>query len=54
MDVSRLQAIFETWAKDPAKVQASQSQFELLVYYFYLNEDFNKLFYLLNKTKNLE
>jgi tetratricopeptide (TPR) repeat protein len=26
----------------------------LLVYFFYLNEDYNKLFFLLNKTKNLE
>lgn len=26
----------------------------MLVYFFYLNEDYNKLFFLLNKTKNLE
>ena len=49
-----LQSTFESWVKEPAKIQANQSLFELLVYFFYLNEDYNKLFLILNKTKNLE
>jgi hypothetical protein len=47
-----LQSNFENWQRDPKSVPASL--FELLVFYSYLNEDYNKLFFLLNKTKNLE
>ena len=44
----------EQWSKEPQKVQANAPLYELLVYYFYVNEEFPKFFYLINKTKNLE
>lgn len=47
-----LQSTLEVWIKEPQRVPPPI--FELLVQYFYLNEDFNRLFYILNKTKNLE
>lgn len=52
VDMGFLQNIFEQWVKEPSKVQAPI--LELLIYYCYVNEDYNRLFYLLNKTKSLE
>jgi hypothetical protein len=52
--VKFLQDTFDSWLKEPAQVQANTTIFTLMVYYFYIEEDYNRLFYLLNKTKDLE
>eukprot|EP00347_Sterkiella_histriomuscorum_P010580 403375732 len=54
IDVQFLQNTFDEWIRDPQSVQANVTLFTLMVYYFYIEEDYNRLFYLLNNSKNLE
>lgn len=49
-----MQNTFDAWLKDPARVYANTTVFTLLVYYFFIEQDFNRFFYLLNNTRNVE
>mmetsp|Transcript_26553 Transcript_26553/g.19903 ORF Transcript_26553/g.19903 Transcript_26553/m.19903 type:complete len:268 (+) Transcript_26553:184-987(+) len=54
IDVNYIQNSFDLWLREPESVEKNDVLMAQLVYYFFLEEDYNRLFYLLNKTKNME